>query len=224
MASEVVDNNRIENFISSFDYNETECIKNIYDYCINNDVPIIKNQTKSFLRSIINIKKPTKILEIGTAVGYSTIIIFDEVKKYCKNPIMYTIENYPKRIDEAVKNFKKYGYKDIALFKDDASVILEKLAQSGDKFDFIFLDAAKAQYSVWFNNIKKLLNNNGILIADNIFKDGEVIESRYLIRKRDRTIHQRIREFLHKIFNDENLKSYVYTIGDGVSLSIKNGE
>ncbi len=219
-----MDNNRIENFIQSFNYDETECINSIYNYCINNDVPIIKNQTKSFIRSIINIKKPTKILEIGTAVGYSSIIIFDEVKKYCKNPIMYTIENYPKRIEEALKNFKKYGYKDIALFKDDASVILEKLAQSGDKFDFIFLDAAKAQYSIWLDNIKKLLNKNGVLIADNIFKDGEVIESRYLIRKRDRTIHQRIREFLHKIFNDKDFVSYVYTIGDGVSLSIKNGD
>lgn len=215
---------RIENFISSFDYSETECIKNIYDYCINNDIPIIKNQTKNFIRSIINVKKPIKILEIGTAVGYSSIIIYDEVKKYCKNPIMYTIENYPKRIEEAVKNFKKYGYRDIALFKDDASIILEKLAQSGDKFDLIFLDAAKAQYSIWLNNIKKLLNKNGVLIADNIFKDGEVIESRYLIRKRDRTIHQRVREFLHKIFNDKDITSYVYDIGDGISLSIKNGD
>lgn len=215
---------RIENFISSFDYSETECIKNIYDYCINNDIPIIKNQTKNFIRSIINVKKPIKILEIGTAVGYSSIIIFDEVKKYCKNPIMYTIENYPKRIEEAVKNFKKYGYRDIVLFKDDASIILEKLTQSGDKFDLIFLDAAKAQYSTWLNNIKKLLDKNGVLIADNIFKDGEVIESRYLIRKRDRTIHQRVREFLHKIFNDKDITSYVYDIGDGISLSIKNGD
>ena len=219
-----MDLNRIENFIESFTCNEAEYVNIIYDFCVKNDVPIIKNATKDFVRSIINIKKPTKILEIGCAVGYSSIIMYDEVKKYCRNPIMYTIENYPKRIHEAKLNFNKYGYKDIVLFEDDAGIILKKLIQSGDKFDLIFLDAAKAQYPIWLDDIKKLLNKNGILIADNIFKDGEILESRYLIRKRDRTIHQRMREFLHKIFNDNNLSSYIYNIGDGISLSVKNNE
>lgn len=219
-----MDLGRIENFIESFKCAENEYINNIYDFCINNDVPIIKNTTKDFIRGIINIKRPTKILEIGCAVGYSSIIMYDEVKKYCKNPIMYTIENYPKRIQQAKSNFNKYGYKDIVLFEDDAGIILKKLIESGDKFDLIFLDAAKAQYPIWLNDIKKLLNNNSILIADNIFKDGEIFESRYLIRKRDRTIHQRMREFLHKIFNDNNLTSYIYNIGDGISLSVINNE
>lgn len=219
-----MDLGRIENFIESFKCAENEYINNIYDFCINNDVPIIKNTTKDFIRGIINIKRPTKILEIGCAVGYSSIIMYDEVKKYCKNPIMYTIENYPKRIQQAKSNFNKYGFKDIVLFEDDAGIILKKLIESGDKFDLIFLDAAKAQYPIWLNDIKKLLNKNSILIADNIFKDGEIFESRYLIRKRDRTIHQRMREFLHKIFNDSNLTSYIYNIGDGISLSVINNE
>lgn len=219
-----MDLGRIENFIESFKCAENEYINNIYNFCINNDVPIIKNTTKDFIRGIINIKRPTKILEIGCAVGYSSIIMYDEVKKYCKNPIMYTIENYPKRIQQAKSNFNKYGYKDIVLFEDDAGIILKKLIESGDKFDLIFLDAAKAQYPIWLNDIKKLLNKNSILIADNIFKDGEIFESRYLIRKRDRTIHQRMREFLHKIFNDNNLTSYIYNIGDGISLSVINNE
>jgi predicted O-methyltransferase YrrM len=220
----ILDKKRIENFIQSFYNNESECINNIYDYCIKNDIPIIKTPTKHFIRSIINIKKPSKILEIGSAVGYSSIIIYDEVKKYCKNPIIYTIENYPKRIEKARENFENYGYRDIVLFKDDASIILNKLVATGDKFDFIFLDAAKAQYPIWLSDIKKLLNKDGLLIADNIFKDGEIFESRYLIRKRDRTIHQRMREFLHKIFNDKDLISYVYDIGDGISMSIMNNE
>ena len=213
---------RKENFISSFWCDEPQYIKELYEFAIANNVPIIRNQTKSFLRSIINIKKPIRVLEIGTAIGYSAIIIYDEMKKYSDNPMLWTIENYKKRIEVAKINFKKYKYDNILLYEREASDVLKELVDKSLKFDFIFLDAAKAQYVIWLPNIIELLDSGGILFSDNIFKDGEILESKFLIKKRDRTIHQRMREYLHMIFNNDSLTSYIYDISDGITISIKN--
>ena len=213
---------RIENFISSYENDENETIKSLYDYAQNNNVPIIKNDTKRFIRSIINLKKPLKVLEIGTAIGYSTIVIYDEMKKYCDNPILYTVEDYPERIKIAKENFCKYKYNTIKLYEGDASIHIKNLINNNEHFDFIFLDAAKAQYPIWLNDLIVLLNYGGVLLADNIFKDGEVLESRYAIEKRDRTIHHRMREYLHKIYDNKNLSQFIFSIGDGISMTIKN--
>ena len=217
-----MDISRIENFISAYAYDEKDIIKYLSEYASKNNVPIIRNDTKNFIRAVIDLKKPRKVLEIGTAIGYSAIIIYDEIRKYFSNPIVYTIEDYPERIKTAKANFKKFQYDDIKLYEGDASIYIDSLLKDNESFDFIFLDAAKAQYPIWLDKIIKLLNKDGVLIADNIFKDGEILESRYAIEKRDRTIHHRMREYIHKIYENDKLTQYIFPIGDGISMTIKN--
>ena len=211
---------RIDDFISSLTKETDEEIILLKKVAIENEVPIIRDETKSFLRMILSIKRPQKILEIGTAIAYSTLVIHRAVP----TATIVTIEDFERRIKEAKENIGKFINKDgkniVTLIEDDATNYLNKISGS-EEFDFIFLDAAKAQYINWLPNIEKVLAKDGILIADNIFKDGEILESKFLIKKRDRTIHKRMREFLHEINNNKSFETYQYNIGDGISVSIK---
>ena len=207
---------RVNDFISSLS-NEDDDVLRLKDYAITHNVPIIRDETKDFLRLIINIKKPKKILEIGTAIAYSTLIIHKEIK----DADIVTIEDFDRRINLAKENIDKYfDTSKITLIEKDASIYLKECDKS-DYFDLVFLDAAKGQYINWIGDIKKITKPNGIIIADNIFKDGEILESKYLIKKRDRTIHKRMREFLYIIKHDLDLTTYIYNLGDGISVSIK---
>ena len=211
---------RIDDFISSLTKETDEEIIILKKVAIENEVPIIRDETKSLLRMILSIKRPQKILEIGTAIAYSTLVIHRAVP----TATIVTIEDFERRIKEAKENIGKLINKDgkniVTLIEDDATNYLNKISGS-EEFDFIFLDAAKAQYINWLPNIEKVLAKDGILIADNIFKDGEILESKFLIKKRDRTIHKRMREFLHEINNNKSFETYQYNIGDGISVSIK---
>ena len=211
---------RIDDFISSLTKETDEEIIILKKVAIENEVPIIRDETKSLLRMILSIKRPQKILEIGTAIAYSTLVIHRAVP----TATIVTIEDFERRIKEAKENIGKFINKDgkniVTLIEDDATNYLNKISGS-EEFDFIFLDAAKAQYINWLPNIEKVLAKDGILIADNIFKDGEILESKFLIKKRDRTIHKRMREFLHEINNNKSFETYQYNIGDGISVSIK---
>ena len=189
----------------------------IKKYAVENNVPIIRDETRDFLRLIINIKNVENILEIGTAIAYSTLVMH---KANAKANI-FTIENYNKRIRDAKNNIAKYFNEDkITLIEEDAGVYLKECTKN-EFFDLVFLDAAKGQYINWLSDIKRVMKKGGILIADNIFKDGEILESKFLIKKRDRTIHKRMRDFLYQIKHDENFITYIYNLGDGVSISIK---
>lgn len=214
---DALDKTRIDDFIMSLLTENDKDILELKKFAIENDVPIIRDETKSFLRLIINLKRPENVLEIGTAIAYSTLVIhrsFPEAK-------IVTIENYEKRITEAKKNIDKFfGDGEVELVEDDASVYL-KNSDKDNFFDLVFLDGAKAQYINWINDIKRLMKKNAILISDNIFKEGEILESKFLIRKRDRTIHKKMREFLHFIAKDEDFDTYIFNIGDGLSVSIK---
>lgn len=209
--------NRLEDFIFSFsniDSNEM-IINELKREAIDLDVPIIRNETADILSILIKINKPENILELGTGIGYSTLIMLfsSEESK------ITTIENYKKRIEIAKKNFLKYDKNNnIFLIESD---ITDSLKVLDKKFDFIFLDAAKAQYPIWFEYLKKIINKNGIIFADNIFRDGEVIESHFAIRKRNRTIHKRMREFLQILKDDIDFDTKIINIGDGITISIK---
>lgn len=216
MNEEYFSNDRISDFILSLSQNDNDFFE-LKKKAIKNEVPIIRDETKEFLIIILKILKPKKILEIGTAIGYSALII----KKYTIDSSIITIEDYEKRQIEAEKNFKKYDKeKTITLIKDDATNYLKKNNEK-EVFDFIFLDAAKGQYINWYDDIKRILKKDGVLIADNILKDNEIIEPKLLIKKRDRTIHKRMREFLYKIMNDDEVISKIFNIGDGISVTIK---
>lgn len=208
---------RVNDFIMSLSSYEDEDMMRLKKYAVENNVPIIRDETRDFLRLIINIKKVENILEIGTAIAYSTLVMH---KANAKANI-FTIENYDKRIRDAKNNIAKYFNEDkITLIEEDAGVYLKECTKN-EFFDLVFLDAAKGQYINWLSDIKRVMKKGGILIADNIFKDGEILESKFLIKKRDRTIHKRMRDFLYQIKHDENFITYIYNLGDGVSISIK---
>lgn len=208
---------RVNDFIMSLSSSEDEDIMKLKEYALQNDVPIIRDETRDFLRLIISIKDIKNILEIGTAIAYSTLVMH----KANADANIFTIEDFDRRIKEASDNIEKYFNKDkITLIKEDAGLYL-KDCDKKDYFDLVFLDAAKGQYINWLSDIKRVMKKDGILIADNIFKDGEILESKFLIKKRDRTIHKRMRDFLYQIKHDEDLTTYIYNLGDGISISIK---
>lgn len=208
---------RVEDFIMSLS-NEDNDILSLKKVAENTGVPIIRDETKDFLRTILKLTKPKKILEIGTAIAYSTLIMH----KLLPDSEITTIEDFPKRIINARKNIDKFENKEkITLIEKDAGVYLKENI-SNEVFDFVFLDAAKAQYIVWLPDIKRLMKKGGVLVADNIFKDGEILESKFLINKRDRTIHKRMRDYLYTIMHDKDMDSQIFNIGDGLSISVLN--
>jgi predicted O-methyltransferase YrrM len=171
---------------------------------------------ESFLRVLIEIKQPKKILELGTAIGYSAILIAKAMPEDCK---ITTIENYDKRIPIARENFAKAKLEHkITLLEGDA---LECLKAIDEEYDFVFMDAAKAQYLNYLEEIMRILPKGGILIADNVLQEGELIQSRYAVERRNRTIHSRMREYLHTVKNMEELETSVIPIGDGITLSVR---
>ena len=214
---ESIDEIRVSDFIMSLSNENDKDILELKERALQNDVPIIRDETKALLRMILNIKKPSKVLEIGTAIAYSTLVIHRE----CKDAEIVTVEDYPKRISEAKENINKYFDREkVKLIEEDAGIYLSNNTDS-EVFDLVFLDAAKAQYINWLKDIKRLMKKDAILIADNIFKDGEILESKFLIKKRDRTIHKRMRDFLNSISKDEEFNTSIFNIGDGVSVTIK---
>ena len=209
-------NERIVSYLHSLEQGNGEFCDEIEAYAHKTDVPIIRKEMESFLRVMIRMKSPEKILELGTAIGYSAILM---AKCMPDNCTITTIENYEKRIPIAGANIEKSGFGDrIHLMEGDA---LEVLKQLNEPFDFVFMDAAKAQYLNYLEELLRLMPRGGVLIADNVLQDGELIESRYVIDRRNRTIHSRMREYLYRVKHMKELETCIIPIGDGVALSIK---
>ncbi len=176
------------------------------------NVPIMKLESKEFLKNLLAIKRPKSILEIGTAIGYSSLV-FD---KYSDAKIT-TIELSEDMAHIAQENFNKYNI-DINLINDDAEKALTKLNQG---FDFVFIDANKSNYKFYFDYIdKNLLNNGGVIVADNILFRGEVCNDD-LVEKRKITIVKRLRNFLAYITRRDDYQTSIIPIGDGISVSVK---
>lgn len=195
------------NFLSEdMDYLE------LREYAEANNVPIMKTETKEFLKTLVSISKPKSILEIGTAIGYSSLVF----SKYSDADIT-TIELSSEMANIAKDNFKRYD-KNINLINDDAEKALTTLNQG---FDFIFIDANKSNYKFYFDYVDRyLLNKGGIIVADNILFRGEVCNDD-LIEKRKITIVKRLRNFLAYITKREDYKTSIVPIGDGLSISYK---
>lgn len=208
-------NDRIVSYIHSLERDNSPILEEMAKYAEKMDVPIIRKEVEGFIRVLLEMKKPKKVLELGTAIGYSAILMSECIQ----DGTIVTIENYEKRIPVARENIKKAGKENIiTLIEGDALSILPKLESS---FDFVFMDAAKAQYINFLPHVMRLLDKQGILLADNVLQEGDIIESRYAVTRRDRTIHGRMREFLYQIKHMENLTTAIIPIGDGMSLSIK---
>lgn len=193
-----------------------EELLDIRDEAIAGDVPIIRSSAAALLRFFIRTRRPEGILEIGTGTGYSALTMWEASERRAH---ITTIEKYEKRIPKAKENFESYGAKDsIELLEGDAADILKELK---GPYQFIFMDAAKGQYMNFFPEIMRLLAPGGMLVSDNILQDRDILRSRYAVRRRDRTIHARMREYLYALAHNEELETLFLEDGDGLSVSIK---
>mgnify|MGYP000378211269 FL=1 len=210
---------RVLDFIRSFGVDRgSEALHMIEKEAIRDDVPIIRKESGELLRILLQIKKPEKILEVGAAIGFSSVFMGENTGK---NAHITTIENYEKRIPIARENFRRAGKEDkITLIEGDAT---EVLAEMEGTFDFIFMDAAKGQYIHYLPNVLRLLSDGGCLVSDNVMQDGDIIESRFAVERRNRTIHARMREYLYELKHREDLVTSIIPLGDGVAVSIKQG-
>ena len=211
----MITDERFVTYIHSLEKPNSEILTEIEREAHKDLVPIIRKEMESFLRVILTIKHPKEILELGTAIGYSAILMSEA----CDAKIT-TIENYEKRIPIARENFKKAGKEDqIELLEGDALEVMKTLPEA--KYDFIFMDAAKAQYINYLPEVMRLLTPGGVLITDNVLQDGDLIQSKFVVRRRDRTIHKRMREFLEEIKHDDRLETSIVPIGDGIVMAVK---
>ena len=193
----------------------SQTVEEIRSVAKENYIPIIKRDTENLLKFVLKMQNPKSILEIGCAVGYSAIVMLEN-----SSADIVTVEKMPERVEEAKKNIKYANLEDRAkIIEGDAGEILESLVNENKKFDFIFMDAAKAQYITWLPTVKALLKDNGIIFSDNCLQEGDLLESSFAIRKRDKTIHKRMRDYIYLLLHDEDLESWIFSIGDGVLLS-----
>lgn len=207
---------RVLAYIDSLDTGNTSFLRELEREANAGRVPVIKKETQRFIKLLLSLKRPARILEVGTAVGFSALLMAQCNPVPCE---IVTIENYAKRIPIARENFKK-AKRDgqITLLEGDASELLPKLEGT---FDFVFLDAAKGQYLSFLPHLVRLLRVGGVLLADNVLRDGEILESRFAVTRRNRTIHKRMRQFLYEVTHHRELDSTVLPIGDGLAVSLK---
>lgn len=207
---------RLVTYINSLDRGNTDFLNQLEMEALRDHVPIIRRETQSLLKVLLELTAPSRILEVGTAVGFSALLMSTYGPGECR---ITTIENYEKRISAARENFKKAGKeKQITLLEGDAQKVLKTLEEP---FDFIFMDAAKGQYIHFLPDVLRLLSRSGILISDNVLQDGDIIESHFAVERRNRTIYKRMREYLSALKNSDVLETSILPLGDGVALSVK---
>ena len=207
---------RMVAFINSFEKGNTPFLNEIEKFALETEVPIIRKEMQTFLRFLLTMKRPMKILEVGTAIGFSALLMSEYAPEGCR---ITTIEKYEPRIPIARENFKKAGKEEcITLLEGDATDILREL---DEHYDMIFMDAAKGQYIHFMPDILRLLAEDGLLLSDNVLQDGDVIESRYAVVRRNRTIHGRMREYLYELTHHPQLETCILPVGDGITLSVK---
>lgn len=213
----MMDRQRVLDFIRSFGVDRgSDSLKAIEAEAVRDRVPVIRRETRELLRILLEMKKPEKILEVGAAIGFSSVFMGENTSPETK---IVTIENYPPRIERAKANIVMAGMEErITLLEGDAADWLKKLEGS---YDFIFMDAAKGQYIHFLPDVLRLLPAGGVLVSDNVLQDGDIFESRYGIRRRNHTIHSRMREYLYALTHMDTLDTAILETGDGMTISIK---
>jgi len=212
----MITDERISAFINSFDAGNSPFLNELEQAAIKTNVPVIRPQMQSLLKLLLAMKQPKTILEVGTAIGFSALLMSEYGPKDCR---ITTIEKYEKRIPIARENFKKAGKEEqITLLEGDAAQILKQL---DGPYELIFMDAAKGQYIHFLPDILRLMPKGGILVSDNVLQDGDVMESRYAVTRRNRTIHTRMRDYLYELKHNENLQTDILPVGDGVTISVR---
>ena len=209
-------NERIAVYLRSLESPENPLLEEIEQEALASYVPIIRKETQSLLKTLLTMLRPARVLEVGTAVGFSALLMSEYLPGGAH---ITTIEKYEKRIPIARQNFRRAGKEEqITLIEGDAMEVLRSL---DGPFDFVFMDAAKGQYPHYLPEVLRLLTPGGVLMSDNVLQDGSLIESRFAVERRDRTIHSRMREYLYELKHREDLMTSILPLGDGVALTVK---
>ncbi|MBQ7359808.1 MAG: O-methyltransferase [Lachnospiraceae bacterium] len=234
---------RMVAFINSFDKGNTPFLNEIEKYALETEVPIVRKEMQNFMKFLLQMHRPKRILEVGTAIGFSALLMNEYGPAGCH---ITTIEKYEKRIPIAVANLLRAGKFDekgsvltscdlesikmlnaeasetqdgsITLIEGDALDVLKSLEGS---YDLIFMDAAKGQYIHFLPDILRLLPEGGLLLSDNVLQDGDVLQSRFAVARRNRTIHARMREYLYTLTHHDALVTTILPVGDGITMSVK---
>ena len=207
---------RMVSFIHSLERENSEILEKIEQEALDTYVPIIRKEMQSLMKVLVSLKKPSRILEVGTAVGFSALLMSEYAPAECR---ITTIEKYEKRIPIARENFRRAGKEEqITLLEGDALEILKGLDGT---YDFIFMDAAKAQYIYYMPEVLRLLSKGGVLVSDNVLQNGDIIQSRFAVERRNRSIHSRMREYLYELKHEKQLLTSIVPLGDGVAVSVK---
>lgn len=179
-------------------------------------VPVIPHETARLLSVLLTMKKPKNILEVGTAVAFSSGLMSRYLQE---GGTITTIDRYELMLKDARKNIARMGLEDtIKILEGDAADILPTLT---GPYDVIFLDAAKGQYSAFLPHCLRLLPVGGLLIVDDVLQGGDIAKTRFSVPRRQRTIHKRLRNFLWDISHNDALESSIIPIGDGLAVCVK---
>ena len=210
---------RMAAYIHSLDSGNGEFLDALERKALSDEVPIIRPDMQSFLKVLLSVHRPERILEVGTAVGFSAILMAQNTDDTCQ---ITTIEKYEKRIPEARENFRLAGLENrITLLEGDA---LEVMGRLSEPYDMVFMDAAKGQYIHFLQEALRLLRTGGILVSDNVLQDGDIIESHYAVERRNRTIYKRMREYLYVLKHTQGLLTSIVPVGDGAAVTVKQQE
>ena len=210
---------RVDIFLEQYRTRIPEYLTDLEMVARQNNIPVMAHSTGDLLRYALGSVGAKNVLEIGTAVGYSALYM-----KEClpEDAHITTIEKIDARYEQAETNFAAYDKKkQITLLKEDAADAIEWLKKEGQVFDLIFLDAAKGQYVSYLPTLVELLRSQGVLVTDNVFHNGTVMNSRYAVTQRDRTIHERLREYLKAITEHPELNTLILPMDDGVAVCKK---
>ena len=212
------DFDRIRSFILSYGKDEQGRLGELYKDAVSQNVPVIRPDMKELLRLLLLMKRPDRILEVGTAWGFSALFM-SECAPQAK---IISIEADPERLEEAKRRIDLMEKSDrIEVLEGDAAKVLADMSVS-DKigFDFAFIDAAKAQYLEYFTLIRPMLRPGAVVVSDNVLQDGTILESHFLVEKRDRTIHDRMREYLEYLTHTPGLVTDILPVGDGAVVTV----
>lgn len=203
----------MEDYIRGLIPDRKGILKQIEEFALENSVPIVQKETGVFLEFMVNMKKPLRILELGTAIGFSSILMYEAAGT---NPDIVTIERDEKMIELAKLNLKKFNLEDkIKIEQGDCLEVLEKLEEP---FDLIFMDAGKGHYNHFLPHCLRLLKHDGVIVADNVLFRG-MVASNELVKRRKITIVKRMRTYLDMVTSDEKLITTVIPMGDGIAVT-----
>lgn len=211
-----ITNQLVREYLSSVMKERTPELEALHHHAENTNVPIIKHEMEQFLTFMVTLHRPLRILEIGTAIGYSGIVMLSAAAEGCH---LTTLELSEAMVAQATDNFEKFGFRpQVTLIPGDATQTIKTLEEP---YDLIFMDAAKGQYRAYYDETLRLLKPGGLLIADNILQDGLLAKSRYAIPRRQRTIHGRMREFVKLLMEHPELTTTTQAIADGVCVALR---